>query len=317
MKQYMPKKPTKRGFKVWVRADSKNGYVFELECYTGRQGSTTEVGLGGNVVTRLTRDLVGQHYCVYMDNFFTSIPLFQRLLDDGIYATGTMRTNRKKFPGDLLSVAKKGLASRGDMEFRQDGNMVVTVWQDTKPVTIMSTQHDPDVTATVKRKKGDGSKVDVTCPQAVIDYNAHMGGVDLGDQYRKYYQGRMKSRKFYKYIFWFLFEICILYSFVLHHYSPCIGKNLNYLDYRIELAKQLIGNYCSRKRLGRPPSSSVPPPKRITLSHFPAKTTKGRCAHCKNGRTVWHCGQCDKRLCHIGIQDTDCYLKYHTKQGLM
>jgi len=40
--------------------------VFELECDTGRQGSTTEVGLGGNVVTCLTRDLVGQHYCVYV-----------------------------------------------------------------------------------------------------------------------------------------------------------------------------------------------------------------------------------------------------------
>ena len=27
MKQYMPMKPTKRRFKVWVRADSENGYV--------------------------------------------------------------------------------------------------------------------------------------------------------------------------------------------------------------------------------------------------------------------------------------------------
>lgn len=59
MKQHMPMKPTKRGFKVWVRADSENGYVCQLECYTGKQGSTAEVGLGGNVVARLTRDLVG------------------------------------------------------------------------------------------------------------------------------------------------------------------------------------------------------------------------------------------------------------------
>ena len=28
----------------------------------------------------------------------------------------------------------------------------------------------------------------VTCPQVAVDYNAHMGGVDLGDQYWKYYQ---------------------------------------------------------------------------------------------------------------------------------
>ena len=39
MKQYMPMKPTKRGFKVWVRADNENGYVCQFECYTaGRYG---------------------------------------------------------------------------------------------------------------------------------------------------------------------------------------------------------------------------------------------------------------------------------------
>ena len=241
MKQYMPMKPTKRRFKVWVRADSENGYVCQLECYTGKHGSTAEVGLGGNVVTRLTRDLVGQHYAVYMDNFFTGVPLFQRLLDDGIYATGTMRSNRKMFPDELKSAARRGLASRGDIEFRQDGNMVATVWQDTKPVVMLSSRHDPNTTTTVRRKKGDGSVLHVTCPQVIVDYNAHMGGVDLGDQYRKY-QVRMKSHKFYKYIFWFLFEICILNSYILYQYYLCIRKNLSYLDYRVQLAQQLIGN---------------------------------------------------------------------------
>ena len=76
--------------KVWVRADSDNGYMCQFECYTGKQGSTVEVGLGRNVVKRLTRDLVCQQYTVYMDNFFSSVPLFQKLMDDGIYATGTM-----------------------------------------------------------------------------------------------------------------------------------------------------------------------------------------------------------------------------------
>ena len=89
------------------------------------------------MVTRLTRDIVGKQYAVYMDNFFSGIPLFQRLLDDGSYATGTLRLNRTSFPDDLKSAAKKGLASRGGMEFRQDGNLVAMVWQDTKPVTIL------------------------------------------------------------------------------------------------------------------------------------------------------------------------------------
>ena len=69
MKQYLLMKPVKRGFKTWVWSDSHNGYVCELECYTGRKGDKTEVGLGGSVVTRLTRDLVGKSYHIFMDFF--------------------------------------------------------------------------------------------------------------------------------------------------------------------------------------------------------------------------------------------------------
>jgi hypothetical protein len=37
-KQYVPLKPTKRGIKVWVRADPNNGYVNEFQVYTERMG---------------------------------------------------------------------------------------------------------------------------------------------------------------------------------------------------------------------------------------------------------------------------------------
>ena len=144
MKQYLPMKPVKRGFKIWVRADSHNGYVCEFECYTGRKGERTEVGLGGSVVTRLTRDLVGKHYHIYMDSFFSSVFLYRDLLLDNIYGTGTLRTHRRNFPPALKDCAKKGLGCRGDRVMRQDGNVVVTVWQDTRPVTFISSGHHPD-----------------------------------------------------------------------------------------------------------------------------------------------------------------------------
>ena len=32
------------------------------------------------------------------------------------------------------------------------------------------------------RADRDWSIIHVTCPQLVVDYNAHMGGIDLGDQ---------------------------------------------------------------------------------------------------------------------------------------
>lgn len=102
LKQYMPQKPVKRGIKVWVRADSHNGYFSEFEVYQGKGSNTSpELGLGGSVVKTLTRPLVGKHHHIYMDNFFTSPALFLDLLGDGIYACGTVRSNRKGFPEDL------------------------------------------------------------------------------------------------------------------------------------------------------------------------------------------------------------------------
>ena len=35
MKQYLPLKPLKRGFKVWAMADSLNGYLYDFKVYTG------------------------------------------------------------------------------------------------------------------------------------------------------------------------------------------------------------------------------------------------------------------------------------------
>ena len=38
LKQDMPLKPTKRGIKVWVAADSTNRYFSRFEVYTGKKG---------------------------------------------------------------------------------------------------------------------------------------------------------------------------------------------------------------------------------------------------------------------------------------
>ena len=54
MKQYVPKKPIKRGFKVWTRADSKNGFVSEFQVYVGKK-KEVERRLGARVVKDLTR----------------------------------------------------------------------------------------------------------------------------------------------------------------------------------------------------------------------------------------------------------------------
>jgi len=252
LKQYMPMKPVKRGFKVWVRADSFNGYICEFMVYVGKEGGRTEVGLGQKVVERLTRVLVGGHYHIYFDNFFTGVELEQRLLADGIYSCGTIRSNRKNIPEDLRPEIKKGLKERGDHMIRQDGHLVFTIWQDTKVVTMLSTNSQPTANHQVLRRKKDGSQVHVQSPDAVVKYNKYMGGVDRNDQLRKYYGVRLKSRKNYKYIFWFMLDVAITNAFILlSKYSPISAKLQCLKEFRTELARSLIGEYNSRKLPGR------------------------------------------------------------------
>ena len=47
MKQYVPLKPVKCGFKVWAMANSLNGYMYDFNVYTGASGGDRETGLGG------------------------------------------------------------------------------------------------------------------------------------------------------------------------------------------------------------------------------------------------------------------------------
>ncbi|KAK3740393.1 hypothetical protein QZH41_000914 [Actinostola sp. cb2023] len=58
----MPAKPTKYGIKVWIAADSSNGYVLNFNTNLGREmGQSLTHGLGYHVVTSpLEADLVAQ-----------------------------------------------------------------------------------------------------------------------------------------------------------------------------------------------------------------------------------------------------------------
>ena len=46
MKQYAPKRPVKRGVKLWVLSNAVTGYVSEFNIYTGKVPGECEFGLG-------------------------------------------------------------------------------------------------------------------------------------------------------------------------------------------------------------------------------------------------------------------------------
>ena len=190
----------------------------------------------------------------------------------------------------------------------------------------MATNVQPDERGTVRRRHTDTTVREVQAPMAIISYNKWMGGVDRGDQLRQYYQLRLKSRKVYKYIFWFLVDISITNAFVLHQFNTSTSTRPSpFKAFRLELAKGLIGAYNSRKRAAPTAAPVVPRPRRPTsLAHFPLRRPTGskkgmaRCWYCSHTRrqplrreTMWYCGECELYLCHTGVRETDCFMAHH------
>ena len=169
-------------------------------------------GLGERVVKDLTREIWGENHHVYCDNYFTSTDLFQELLENGTYACGTIRTNRKGLPP---AVSKAKLRRQGEMVQQQNHSMVATAWHDKRTVTLLSTNADPREMTEVQRKQKDGSIVNVRCPKILKLYTQNMNGVDRADQLRSTYSICRKAAKWWKYLFWFMVDVAICNAFIL------------------------------------------------------------------------------------------------------
>jgi len=77
IRQCIKNKPTKWGIKLWVLADSLNGYTSDFDVYIGRnaQQEVSPNGLGYDVVMKLVAPLRNHHF----DNFYTSVKLVKDL----------------------------------------------------------------------------------------------------------------------------------------------------------------------------------------------------------------------------------------------
>lgn len=148
MKQYMPAKPHKWGFKLFVLCDS-TGFASNFEIYSGQENKenlrlSNEIDLGAssNVVVRLLRNVPShQNFKCYFDNYYTSIPLIMELKNRGILSLGTIRRNRIRnatIPDDKLWKKKeRGYSQQLVAEYDSDWIALVS-WKDTKVVNLVS-----------------------------------------------------------------------------------------------------------------------------------------------------------------------------------
>lgn len=331
IKQYMPMKPIKRGFKIWVIACAVTGYCLGLSVYEGAEPNADKsISLGERVVTNLAQAFQGMGYCLFFDNFFSSVVMVRRLLQKKFFCCATIRQTRKFFPKSKLAPDSAMKVTESDGA--SSGEIGISKWKDRgkKSVCVVSSIHNPMENTQVLRTQPDGSRKLVNCPVSIKDYNNYMGGVDHFDQLHSAYNIGWKSRRWWLKIFYYCIDACVVNSYIL--YKTTLGqinnkaKPLSQLQFRSALATDLVGNYSGRvkhgptQQVGRGRKRNRPDGRPTIMNatrlvnvgvHLPRKIKSyRRCAYCSTSeqqkRSNVLCIKCDVALC------IDCFVPFHT-----
>ena len=130
----------------------------------------------------------------------------------------------------------------------------VLLWFDNAPVTIMTTIHSligEKSEISRKRKRtgrkstsakralaefGEDHEKELMIPVAINDYNFHMGGVDIADQYHSYYDTQLTTFRTWFPIFFWALDTALINSYIAFSDSKVIA----YKEFRLEVAWDLI-----------------------------------------------------------------------------
>ncbi|CAB3977807.1 Hypothetical predicted protein [Paramuricea clavata] len=315
IRQYNPKKPTKWGFKNFVRA-GKSGMIYDFFIYAGAKSTGQEKCTSESVVLKLCESLAKNcNHLLFFDNWFATLPLMLKLKSLGYPTTATVRANR---------IAKCPLKS--EKQLKKDGRG--------------SFDYRTDDTSSKKVKRWDGKAkkhVDVKCPDVVCQYNESMGGVDLADMLIALYRTKIKTKRWYLKVLFHCVDIAKVNAWILYRRHCDMGKvpkkqQQPLLDFNIAIAESLIkcGKSGMARKRGRPsleeaelrataekrgrkPDTPLPA-KVIRLDsshHWPEyKESKNRCRHCKLGFSRVYCDKCNVCLCLSNARN--CFRDFHT-----
>ena len=123
-------------------AEAKTGYVLDFDIYTGAEADPVKKGVGYcvgyHVVMKLIEQNQGKGHCVYVDNYYTSPQLLLDLLARSTYCVGTIKTNRRDFPVQLIP---NETMDPGSFQFATAGQLTAVWWRDRRDVYALSTMH--------------------------------------------------------------------------------------------------------------------------------------------------------------------------------
>ena len=211
-KQYIPGKAHKYGVKIYKIATT-NGYTWGFTVYTGQQDPTAGLRHAETVVRNLVDGLLCCYRTVVADNFYTTISLAKRWLEDDPYLIGTLRSNRAGSGNEVPQRKLRG----GEVYGRQNRDGIKLIkWKDKRDVLMISTRPSHSTTV-VDSENTNFENERIMKPQVVLDYNEGRQGTDLSDQLSAYYTCLRKSIKWYRKVaFESIFGTALVNSYLIY-----------------------------------------------------------------------------------------------------
>ena len=312
---YIKGKPHKYGIKIFELCEAKSSYVYNLEVYTGAHPTNKEHTTAFSVVDRLCDKIKGNGHCVYMDRWFSSPKIFDHLWGCNTKAAGTVMFNRKEMPKQAFS----GKMKKGEKISRQRDHLLAIKWKDVRDVLLLTTAHE-DVFVEAPLSRGAHSKIK---PAVVLDYK-YKTGVDRSDQMLSYYTFSRKTVKWWKKLFFHLFDLAVVNAHILHNKSR--EEKMPLEIFYEKVAEGLLAS--AGTEIQATGQTTSPAGRVVRTDHFlyriPATNTKPEgksqraCQVCgergkrQTGKTVTkftttYCRKCD------GLCIGQCFEVYHSK----
>lgn len=305
-RQYIKTKKAKYGVKFYILTTS-DGYILNFRIYQGKNETSDDIDTNTKSKTeRLVMNLMQPYlfkgHELYMDNYYNSVALSDRLLNCMTHTTGTLRKDRKDNPKDVVSKVLK----KDEHVWMRKGKVYVSAWKDKRIVTMITTQHHPRLVVTRNRF---GKQL--TKPKEIEVYNKYMSGIDISDQMLSYYSTPKKTVRWYKKVFFHIFDMALwnaYYTFRKH----CNDKE-TMLGFREHVIRYLLGvdnlnctDLITSKKPTNPRTSGNPRMSLPTsnqdrgqegttlqaLNHWPEPIPKTE--NCKRNKAFLKCRLCSK-----------------------
>ncbi|KAI4793379.1 hypothetical protein KUCAC02_032766, partial [Chaenocephalus aceratus] len=304
---------------VWLLCDSKSGFCHRLFIQVGAQGGPEP---GFTVVPELVKGLEGRHHQLFLSSSLASVPLLQKLLDQGLYASCSFPPPSPILPPALWA---QGLLERpGDFLQRQLGPVLATRWRDTKEMCCLSTNAAPaQQDLVLRRSQTRGGELDpITRPGAFRLLQENLRGVDICKQLLACNPlGGVPQDRHWRGLLWFLVNLSIVNAFLLLRESrrdcpPAWVKDgiFSQVTFRRHLGNQLAQCAPPNPRAGLPVCKSRrAEPQDAKENHRMVKISSisKRCRNCypKNIRreSVFGCRVCRINLC----SRPSCFWEFH------